>query len=86
MQVDLLLFSWYFLTLKLDQSTPGVAFCPLHFSIPLHDEPKTLGINFSRSRNARGGLPNPPLSAGFGNPAGANRDLLNLLDDAGKPL
>ncbi|MFQ6101831.1 MAG: hypothetical protein ACE5OS_11450 [Anaerolineae bacterium] len=34
--------------------------------------------NFSTSRNARGGLPNPPLSAGFGNPAGAFRDLLNL--------
>ncbi len=32
-----------------------------------------------RSRNARGGLPNPPFSAGFGNPAGANRDLLILL-------
>jgi NAD(P)-dependent dehydrogenase (short-subunit alcohol dehydrogenase family) len=33
---------------------------------------------FSSSRNARGGLPNPPLAAGFDNPAGANRDLLKF--------
>jgi uncharacterized protein (DUF433 family) len=37
-------------------------------------------MNISSSRNARGGLSNPPLSAGFGNPAGANRDLLNIQD------
>ncbi len=38
---------------------------------------KSSDVNFSNSRNARDGLPNPSLSAGFGNPAGASRDLSN---------
>jgi uncharacterized protein with PIN domain len=35
---------------------------------------------FTSSQKARGGLPNPPPSAGFDNPAGANRDLLQFTD------
>jgi hypothetical protein len=40
-------------------------------------------LSLSRSNFARGGLSNPPLAAGFGNPAGAFLDLLSLVGDYG---
>jgi hypothetical protein len=49
----------------------------IHSGIPLFSsQRRPQKAKASSSRNARDGLPNPPLSAGFGNPAGANRDLL----------
>jgi predicted GH43/DUF377 family glycosyl hydrolase len=40
----------------------------------------------SSSQNARGGLPNPPPPAGFGNPAGASRDVLKLQRHSANPI
>jgi hypothetical protein len=44
----------------------------------VRDQAEVVMLNESRSNFARGGLPNPPLAAGFGNPAGAFLDLLSL--------
>ncbi len=63
---------------KMTLLTLPMACAALVFAWPQFRQGKrNYGVTSSSSRNARGGLPNPLLPAGFGNPAGAN-DLLTL--------